>query len=207
MNISKVKITAISLLISFSYAVGQNNKPAAENNTSVLSGMWNKLVGSSTFTQKDLVGKWGFKGTACTFETENLLKKAGGAVVASQVENKFDDYCKTMGIKEGNTSFIFNADSTYSAKMGLAKLSGKFRMDEKTKLVTMSYMFGVGKMHATAVKSGSDLKLMFDSDSFLKLMKFLSKFSNDTSVEILAKMADMYDGMLLGFDLNKQKTN
>jgi hypothetical protein len=46
---------------------------------------------------------------------------------------------------------------------------------------------------------------MFDADGFLKLMKTISPFTKDNSIEILAAMNDVYDGMLLGFDLNKPK--
>ena len=35
-------------------------------------------------------------------------------------------------------------------------------------------------------------------------MKFVSQFTQNTSVEVLGKMADLYDGMLLGFDMRKQ---
>lgn len=174
-------------------------------NTSTLSKLWNKLTGTNDFKQSDLVGKWGYQSTACTFETENLLKKAGGVVVASQVESKFNDYCKKAGIKQGTCSFTFNSDSTYSAKIGLMKLSGKYRLNTETKWITMSYALGIGKMNAQAVKSGDNLKLMFDADGFLKMMKTMSMFTKDNSIEILAAMADMYDGMLLGFDLDKEK--
>ena len=178
---------------------------AQNNSSSALSNIWNKLTGSSTFVQNDLVGKWDFKSSACTFETENLLKKAGGALVASQVEGAFNEYCQKFGIKEGTTSYTFNSDSTYTAKLGSLKLSGKYKLDEKTKWMTMNYAFGIGKINAQVVKSGNTLKLMFDADNFLKMMKTLSMFTNNNKVEILAKMADMYDGMLLGFDLEKEK--
>jgi hypothetical protein len=37
------------------------------------------------------------------------------------------------------------------------------------------------------------------------MMKTLSMFTKNNSVEILAAMADLYDGMLLGFDLEMKK--
>lgn len=173
------------------------------SDTSVLTDILSGVFGSRTFTQKDMVGTWNYESTACAFETENLLKKAGGAVVATQVENEFDKYCTKVGINQTSTSFTFNADSTYSAKLGKVKLSGKYHLDPATKKVTLTYMFGVGKINGFASKSGSDLKLLFDADSMLKLMKILSQFTDNTSIEVLGKMADMYDGMLLGFDLKK----
>ena len=68
----------------------------------------------------------------------------------------------------------------------------------------MTYLLGVGKLKATVAVSSHEMKLLFDADSFLKLMKIISQFTNDASIEVLGKMADMYDGMLLGFDMRKQ---
>lgn len=197
------QILFFCVLLTLPLALQAQTKDTAS--VSSLSKIWTKLVSSSPLTVKNLEGNWNYRGSACTFETENLLKKAGGSLVASQVENKFDDYLTKIGIKQGACYFIFNEDSTYTAKLGLAKLSGSYSVNEKTKLVTMSYLLGMGKMRATAVKSGNNLKLMFDADNFLKMMKTLSMFTKDNSIEILAAMADMYDGMLLGFDLKKEK--
>jgi len=60
------------------------------------------FFGSSS---EEFIGTWNYKGTACKFETENLLKKAGGAVVATQVEKQFNEYCNKLGIKDGNLLF------------------------------------------------------------------------------------------------------
>ena len=208
----RIKLTTftLSIMLLISAVGNAQSKTAAtsENNksTSVLGNLWSKIAGSSLpLINKDLVGKWEFQGTACSFETENLLKKAGGAVVASQVESKFDDYCTKAGIRKGTANFTFNADNTYSAHLGLAKLSGKYQVNDSTQLVTMTYLFGMGKLSAVAHKSGSNMQLLFDADSMLKLMKVISKFTDSTSVVVLGKVADMYDGMLLGFDLDLDK--
>ena len=68
----------------------------------------------------------------------------------------------------------------------------------------MSYLLGVGHLNASVAVSSREMKLFFDADSILKLMKFVSQFTQNTSVEVLGKMADLYDGMLLGFDMRKQ---
>lgn len=200
----KISLFLFAGLLLFSVNAFAQTNPDTTSTTSALTKLWNKFT-RSTFTQQDLAGTWNFRSTACVFETENLLKKAGGSIVATQAENKFDEYFKKIGIKNGTCSFTFNPDSTYSAKLGIAKLSGRYTMDEKTKLLTMSYLLGIAKMRATAVKSGNKMKLLFDADGFLKTMKTLSMFTKDNSIEILAAMADLYDGMLIGFDLNKEK--
>lgn len=194
-----ISLTIVLTCVSFNASAQE--KVQSKN---MFQQVWSVFTNSS-ISGKDLIGDWGYKGTACTFETENLLKKAGGALVATQVEKSFNEYCTKIGIKEGKSDFTFSEDSTYSAKLGLLKLSGKYKLDEENKVVTMTYLRGLGKMTANVHRSGSGLKLMFDADSFLKMMKTLSMFTKNNSVEVLAAMADLYDGMLLGFDLEIKK--
>lgn len=199
-QMNKLHILIATIVILFSSSVFAQ-KSGTTNAANVLSKVWDKV--SSALPQKELTGTWNFKSTACMFETENLLKKAGGAVVATQVEKKFNEYCTKSGIQKENTQFVFNADSTYTARLGKMKFSGNYSINPETKQISLSYMRGLGKLDATPVVSGKNMKLMFDADGFLKLMKTLSMFTKDNSIEILAAMDDMYDGMLLGFDMNK----
>lgn len=171
---------------------------------SVLSDIINMVMGNAPLTYKNMIGTWNFNKSAVTFETDNLLKKAGGVVAASRVQAKLDELTKDVGINKINTTFTFNADSTYSAKIRGIKISGKYTIDAETKTVRMSYLLGVAHLNASAVVSSRNMKLLFDADSFLKLMKFISQFTSNTSIEVLGKMADMYDGMLIGFDLEKE---
>lgn len=194
-------IISIIVLSSTFFCISAQEKVQSKN---MFQQVWSVFTNSS-ISGKDLIGDWGYKSTTCTFETENLLKKAGGAVVATQVEKSFNEYCTKIGIKKGKSDFIFNEDSTYSAKLGLLKFSGKYRLDEERKAVSMSYLRGLGSMTANVHRSGSGLKLMFDADGFLNMMKTLSMFTKNNSVEVLAAMADLYDGMLLGFDLEIKK--
>lgn len=194
-------VVFIFSLSSFFFSVSAQEKVESKN---MFQQVWS-LFANSSLSGKDLVGDWGYKETACTFKTKNLLKKAGGAVVAAQVEKTFNEYCTKIGISEGKCDFIFKEDSTYSAKLGLLKLSGKFRLDEEKEVLSMSYMRGLGRVTANVHRSGSGLKLLFDADSFLQMMKTLSMFTKNNSVEIMAAMADLYDGMLLGFKLEMKK--
>lgn len=204
----KIFLTGLTV-ITFSlcqFLNAQTDDNSGQKTVSVFHQTFDKVSNFFNSSPKEFIGTWNYKGTACKFETENLLKKAGGAIVATQVEKQFDEYCNKLGIKEnGNCYFTFNEDSTYSAKLGLIKISGKYSYDYQTNELVLSYLRGIGKLKAFPIRSGNRMKLMFDADGFLKLMKTLSTFTKDNSIEILAAMDDMYDGMLLGFDLNKPK--
>ena len=72
----------------------------------------NAVTGKST---ADMTGTWSYTGSAIEFESDNLLQKAGGAVAATAAEKKLDEQLAKVGIKAGQMSFTFNADSTFSA--------------------------------------------------------------------------------------------
>ncbi len=200
MNKKIIFLTAFSCCI-FAVFSQDKNQSASQ---SALDKTWSKVTEFFSSPSKELAGQWNYRDVACIFETENLLKKAGGSIVAAQVEKQFDEYLQKVGIKKGESNFVFNTDSTYSAHLGLLNFSGKYSVNPETKQMEMTFLKGIGKIKATPLLSGNRFKLLFDADSFLKLMKTMSMFTKDNSIEILAAMADMYDGMLLGFDLKRQ---
>lgn len=75
----------------------------------------NAVTGKNT---ADMTGTWSFTGSAIEFESDNLLQKAGGAVAATAAEKKLDEQLAKVGIRAGQMTFTFNADSTFCAKLG-----------------------------------------------------------------------------------------
>ena len=76
-----------------------------------------KVVNAITGTTEsiDMTGTWNYKGSAVEFESDNLLMKAGGAAAATMAENKLNEQLSKIGIKDGQMSFTFNADSTFTS--------------------------------------------------------------------------------------------
>ena len=127
----------------------------------------------------DMTGTWSYKSSAVEFESDNLLMKAGGAAAATMAENKLNEQLSKIGIKDGQMSFTFNADSTFTSTVGLLNL------------------------HAKVNCSSNSLELLFNSDKLLKLMAFIGSKSNSTALKAVSSLADNYDGMMLGFELAK----
>lgn len=208
LSITAVLFTSCGNLQDLSGLIGTNKNSTSTTTTEkggkVLSDILNQVFGGRELNVESMSGTWSYTGTAAAFETENLLKKAGGAVVATQVETELDKTITKIGVKSTNTYFIFNSDNSYSAKFAGIPFSGKYTINPTTKRVKMTYLMGLATMDGAVVLTSNNMQLLFDADAMLKLIKVLSKFSNDTSIQVLAKMADMYDGLLLGFDLKKQ---
>jgi len=88
----------------------------------------------------DMTGTWSYTGAAIEFESDNLLMKAGGAVAATTAEAKLNEQLSKVGIKPGQMSFTFNADSTFNAKLGTKTLKGTYVYDATEKHVTMKFV-------------------------------------------------------------------
>ena len=83
--------------------------------TSLLGNLLSSVLGeSATLSAKSVVGTWKYCGTDCVFESESLLAKAGGAVAATEIEEKLNYtawYCGHWHIdkKIDRMHFLFNS--------------------------------------------------------------------------------------------------
>ena len=80
----------------------------------------------------DMTGTWTYSGSAIEFESDNLLQKAGGAAAASLAENKLNEQLAKVGIKDGQVSFTFNADSTFTSTVGKRTMNGTYSYDTRS---------------------------------------------------------------------------
>lgn len=160
----------------------------------------NAVTGKNT---ADMAGTWSFTGSAIEFKSDNLLQKAGGAVAATAAEKKLDELFAKAGIKAGQMTFTFNADSTFSTKVGRRNIKGKYSYNASTHKVNLKFVKLMGinaKMNCTS----SNMDLLFESDKLLKLITFLSSKSSNATLKSISSLANSYDGMMLGFSLQKQ---
>lgn len=163
----------------------------------------NLLTGSSELKQENLVGTWKYVGADCVFKTENLLMKAGGEVAAAKVEGQLNTALAKVGIQSGNCTFTFNADNTYSARIGGRSINGNYTIDAKEKVVKMTYLGGLGTMSPHVVKTGQKISLLYESDKLLKLLNAVSAISGSAAIQSLGSIANSYDGMYIGMQLSK----
>ncbi len=172
---------------------------------SVISDIINSIMGSSPLREEEMYGKWKYNGTSVAFETENLWKKAGGKVAAYQVESKLNNTAKKLGLNSQNTYFVFYENRTYKAVILGIPLSGQYVLNAETKKVRLSYLMGLGSLNTTVVLAGNNMKIMIEADSILTLIKMTGKMMGNTYLKSLGEIAEMYDGMLLGFDLARYR--
>ena len=142
---------------------------------------------------EDLQGTWQYKGAACQFKSEELLQKAGGIALGETMEGKLEKAYEKAGIRTGNFSYTFNHDSTFTCQIGKKELKGTYAYDSSNQILTLSY-FGL---------LNTEVQLSGKKDRLLKLVTLLSGYSKSSTLSAVNKVAQQYDGMMLGFDLQK----
>lgn len=160
----------------------------------------NSLTGKNTAS---MTGTWEFSGAALEFESDNLLQKAGGSLAATAVEKKLDGFLEKVGIEPGQMSFTFNEDSTFQTTVKGKNLKGNYSYNEATQKINLKFAKLIGintKVNCTS----QQMELLFPSDKLLDLISFLASKSNNSTLQSISSLADSYDGMMLGFTLQKQ---
>lgn len=170
-----------------------------------LGGIVSNVTANNKFSVDDLVGTWNYTAPAVSFESDNALKKVGGAAAATAVEAKLEPYYTKLGLTA--TVLEFAADHTFVLKLGKVQLKGSVEKDEENNLVFSFSAFGkisLGKMKAHATKSGSTLNLTFDATKLVQILTKVSSAVNVQTLTTLSQLLSSYEGIYMGFKLKKQ---
>ena len=197
----KRKLLSFAVLITLLLVPTVNRAQSIKDlfNKDNISKVVNAVTGHTETV--DMTGTWRYTGSAIEFESENLLK-AGGTVAASAAEQKLDEQLAKVGIKEGQLSFTFNADSTFVSTLGKRKLNGTYSYDAGTQMLHLRYMKLI-PMNAKVNYTTQQMDLLFEADKLLKLITFLSSKSSSATLKAISSLADSYDGMMLGYELKR----
>ncbi len=198
----KRKIFFAAFVAAFSMVASNSQAQSLKDlfNKDNISKVVNAVTGQTQAI--DMTGTWSYDGSAVEFESENLLMQAGGVAAASVAENKLDEQLTKVGIKAGQMSFTFNADSTFTSTVGKRTMNGTYSYNAATKQVSLKYLKLIN-LNAKVNCTTESMELLFNSDKLLKLLAFIGSKSNSTALKTVSSLADSYDGMMVGFELKK----
>ncbi|SHE87353.1 protein of unknown function [Bacteroides faecichinchillae] len=198
----KRKFFFATFVVAFSMVASNSQAQSLKDlfNKDNISKVVNAVTGQTQAI--DMTGTWSYEGSAVEFESENLLMQAGGVAAASVAENKLNEQLTKVGIKAGQMSFTFNADSTFTSKVGKRTMNGTYSYNAATKQVSLKYLKLIN-LNAKVNCTTESMELLFNSDKLLKLLAFIGSKSNSTALKTVSSLADSYDGMMVGFELKK----
>ncbi len=169
---------------------------------SIISGILDNVIGSTTFKQADLCAStWKYSSPGCAFTSENLLAKAGGEIASSKIESQLETYYKKAGFSNSNTYFKFNEDGTFESKIDGKSWKGTYTFDESTHAIQMKGL--LLSISGFATRNTSGISLLFESKKLLTLVQTLTALSGNTTLSTIGNISKNYDGVRVGFDLKK----
>lgn len=153
----------------------------------------------------DIKGTWNYTGSAVKLESEDLVKSAAAGVAATQVEKKVDEYLAKAGLKGGAFSFTFNEDNTFTTTVKGKSFNGTYTFSDEEDSINLKYGKSLGStgITATAQLNGGTLELLFKADKLLDLIGKLTAASSNTTLKTVSTLANQYDGMKIGLELQK----
>ena len=182
--------------------LGGNSNSSSSAGSSIINGILNNVIGSGTFSKKDLCAHtWKYSKPGCAFTSENLLSKAGGEIAANKVEEKLGEYYSKFGFSGSNTYFTFKTDGTFAAKIDGKSWQGNYTFDEKTHAIQMKGL--LLSMSGYATKTTNGISLLFDQTKLLNLIKTMGALKGSSTLSAIGTIANNYDGMRVGFEMTK----
>lgn len=172
-------------------------------NNATLGSVVGSLIGTADLTQQDVVGTWTYNEPAVAFESESLLTNAGGAVVATSVEQKMATQLKRVGFTSGKASITFKADNTYTCTAAGKTVSGTYEVKKNTIVLKAQ---GITAATANAKLTGSQLQMSFQTNALLKGINALSSVAGNysSSLKTLSSVAKNVKGMQMGMRFTKK---
>ncbi|MDE6265829.1 MAG: DUF4923 family protein [Muribaculaceae bacterium] len=171
---------------------------------SVISGVVNAVTNQKP-SITDLEGTWKYSAPAVVFQSDNLLKKAGGMAASNTVENKLKNIYSVSGIT--GMTMTFNSDSTFVMNVKKVKAQGTITTNADGNYVFNFKAIGkvkVGQMTAYVTKvSGSEISLTFDASKLMTIVEKVAQFSNNSTLKGASSILESYDGVTVGFKLKK----
>ena len=148
-----------------------------------VNSVTNKIT---TLTPEDIAGSWKYSAPACEFESGEVLKDAGGKLIAAEVESQLTDIYTKAGITASTFGYSF-ADSTFTNQYKKINLKGTYSLNGTDKQIDMTYqvagLIRLGESSAKIEKNGDNLVLLFDAQKLVKILSTLSAKTSSTTLK------------------------
>lgn len=181
-------------------AAAQNSQTttAGEGIKSVLQN----LIGTTTLNASSVKGTWTYESPAVVFESSNLLKKAGGSLVAGTLEKKMQTYLTKIGFAPGKVEITFDGNGKYTMKIGSKNSSGTYAIEGSEITLTRTGLLN-HPVAANVAVVGNEMQMTFKADKLLEFFTKISNMSTNTTLSTISSLAGGYEGMQIGFQFKK----
>ena len=194
-----ILLAAVTLVFSGCGLTGQSGLGGILGNGETIGNVITSVLGLTKVTQRDIIGTWSYYQPGCAFTSEQLLKKAGGEVVAAEIKSKVKPYYDKVGVSSSNTQVSFGEDGRLSAVIAGKQFSGTYTYDEAQSKISMkSLLFTV---NCYPKRNANSMAFLFEASKLLTVLQALSAFNGSVELQNIGELAKQYDGVRIGFDM------
>ncbi|MBR5898089.1 MAG: DUF4923 family protein [Muribaculaceae bacterium] len=200
---------------SSSQTSSSSNESSSSNNSSssssglsnilgALGGVVENLISTDNIEISSLAGTWKYAAPAVAFKSDDLLKKAGGAAVASQVEAKLENYYKYLRLQ--SMQLTIDQAGAFTMAFNKIALSGNITKDEEGNLLfnfTVAGQINIGTVKTYVTKSGDTLNVMFDVSKLMTILEKVGSYVGNSTISSITSLLSTYDGITAGFKLTR----
>ena len=176
-------------------------------NSQVVKDVVTSVTRGRKLTAANLTGTWRYVNPALQLKHDGALMNVAGTAATSELEGKLKDFLARAGVQEGLFGYVFAEDSTFTSDLKGVKLKGTYEAHEAEGMVTLRYKvakWDALSLTADVVLTGERLTLLFEADKLLDFLAKVSSISGGTVMQAVNKLATTYEGLMLGFDLEKE---
>ena len=171
-----------------------------------VSGIGNVLtsvLGLDKVSEAGLVGSWRYTNPGVAFTSSNVLAKAGGEVVAQEIEKKLQGVYNSVGIKSSNTYFTFGSNQQFEGKLLGTGLSGTYTYNASSGAINMkTALLGIN-INGYITGTSNGISLLFEGKKLLTLLQTVASLSGNSTLSTIGDLSTNYDGLRIGFDMSK----
>ena len=191
---------------------GSSSSSSSSGGSDVMSALGDILGGviasNTELTVESLEGAWTYVAPACKFKSEDFLKSAGGDVVASQISKELAPTYTKLGFTTEAFGFNFENDGEFIMTYGKLPLPGEATKSEEKGFFTLEFV-KLGTISIVTTPAyfevvGNKMVVLFEADKFINMFRSVVSSLGITTLDTVFELVDSYDGVLIGFEFNKQ---
>lgn len=174
------------------------------NTGNTISNMLEGVFSKSDISVADMAGEWTVDGSAVAFQSENFLKKAGGAAATAAIKNEIDPYFEKYGLT--GAIFTVTPDGNFTLRSERISLSGDIVRNKDGNFTFNFKVLGglkIGKMTAYVQKTPMTMDVMFDATKLKSIINVAASLTGSKLASTAVKVIDSYDGICIGFGMKK----
>ena len=185
--------------------LGGGSNGSGSTNVGDLINTVTSIVGDNQVEISQIAGTWKYYSPAVTFNSDNLLQKAGGAAASTAIENKLKPYYSKVGVT--STVFTFQEDGTFTCSIGKLKCDGTVTKNEDGSFAFNFTALGkipAGNLTGYIQRKGSNITITIDATKLMNLLSKVAAFSGNSTLKGVSSLLDSYEGMNIGAQFSKQ---